>query len=465
VPLISLPFAVFFAAVFAGHWLLPSRARLFWLVLASYVFYASWDWRWAVLLFGLTAASFLLGRGAASAGPWRRRLSVAAAVVLHAGVLAAFKIAARSADSIDVLREEHLGSVILPLGLSYYTFQCLGYVLDVGRGAAPATGFLPYALFAGFFVQLTAGPIGRAKVLLPQLQRDRPFDRARFAEGLHLLFWGLFQKVFVAENLVPVVVTVFDANASDSGLSALVGIYAFTLQLYGDFAGYSNIARGMGKLLGIDLAENFKLPFFAKDTQEHWKRWHVSLSEWFADFVYKPIIDLPVGYFKFFLAPVLTLLVMGLWHRLSLQMALLGLNYGAWIALTIYVKLKLAERDWEPSPRLAPVLPWINRLLTIQIVCFSFVLLRSPSLARAGEVARRALTFPAPTPQALDLLGRLALFAAPLALAEAVEFRLGGAGSLGRLPAKARAVLYAVLAVLLWRWGRFSPEAFYYSKF
>ncbi len=464
--LLTPEFLCFFLLVLGLHWALPRRLRTAWLVFASYFFYAWWDWRCAALLFALTAASYkLAGALGAARTPGRRRALIAAALVLHAGVLIGFKLAALGADSVDVLRGRVLAETALPLGLSYYTFQCLGYVLDVSRGVPAARSFLPYCLFAGFFAQLTAGPIGRARVLLPQMEAPRDFDRDRFFEGCHLIAWGVFQKVFVAENLAPAVVTVFDLSAADSGLSALVGVYAFTLQLYGDFAGYSNIARGLGKCLGYDLAENFRLPFFAQDMQEHWKRWHVSLSEWFADFVYRPFVDLPLGYWKFFAAPLFTLLLMGLWHKFSLQMAVLGLNYGFWIALTIFIKLTALRRGWEPRGALAAALPWINRFVTLHLVCAGFVLLRAHSLGQAAALAGQVFSPPRPTPQAVDLAKRLLFFASPLMLAEVVEFRRGGAGSLYRLPAIPRGVLYAGLAILLLKYGRFNSGIFFYSKF
>ncbi len=463
--LISPEFLCFFLLVLGLRWSLPRSWRTGWLVLASYFFYAWWDWRCAGLLFAMTCASYLLGKAvSASARPAARRAWIAAAVLLHVGVLCWFKLSSQ-ADSVDILRASSVAAAVLPLGLSYYTFTSLGYVLDVARGVPAAGSFLPYCLFVGFFASITAGPVGRARLLLPQFAGDRAFDRVRFYEGLHLIYWGLFQKVFVADNLGPIVVTVFDLSAADSGLSALLGVYAFTFQLYGDFAGYSNIARGMGKCLGFDLSENFRLPFFAQDMQEHWKRWHVSLSEWFADFVYRPLVDLPVGYFKFFAAPLLTLLIMGLWHKFSPQMALLGLNYGFWISLTIFIKLWAIRRDFAPGPRLAAALPWINRLLTLHLVCAGFVLLRSHSLDQAAALVSRVFSAPRPTPQALDLARRMLFFAGPLILAEVVEYRRGGAGSLIKLPVPARGLLYAGLGFLLLKYGRFDSEVFFYSKF
>lgn len=464
--LISPEFLCFFLIVLGLHWSLPSRWRVPLLLLASYFFYAWRDWLALGLLLAMTAASYLLGRRvSAAATPLARRAWIAAAVVLHAGALAYYKLSALGADSVDVLRDGGAAALALPLGLSYFTFQCLGYVLDVARGVPAAGGFLSYCLFAGFFAQITAGPVGRARGLLPQIENPRPFDRGRFFEGCHLIYWGLFQKVFVADNLAPVVVTVFDLSAADSGASVLLGIYAFTFQLYGDFAGYSNMARGMGKCLGLDLAENFRLPFFAQDMQEHWKRWHVSLSEWFADFVYRPLVDLPVGYYKFFAAPLLTLLIMGLWHKFSLQMAVLGLNYGFWIALTIFVKLWALRRDYAPPAWAAAALPWANRFLTLHLVCAGFVLLRAHSLGQAASLAASVFGDPRATPQALDLAGRLLFFAGPLMLAEAVEYNRGGAGSLHRLRPAARGLLYAGIGFLLLRHGRFGAESFFYSKF
>lgn len=464
--LVSGEFLAFFAVAFTLHWLLPKRLRAGWLVLASYFFYARWDARFAGLLFAVTAASFLLGRAVhASRAPAARRAWVLAAVALHVGVLAYFKLRMLGADSLDALRGRNVAGWALPLGLSYYTFQSLGYVLDVARGLPAAERFLPYCLFVGFFAQITAGPIGRARVLLPQLEAPRDFDGDRFDEGCHLIVWGLFQKLFVADNLSPLVASVFDGGGAPSGAAALLGVYAFTLQLYGDFAGYSNIARGLGKCVGIDLAENFRLPFFAQDMQEHWKRWHISLSEWFADFVYRPLVDLPLGLWKFYAAPLATMLVMGLWHRFSWQMAALGLNYGVWISVTLFVKAWIMRSGYEPSSGAARALPWLNRLLTFHLVCAGFVLLRAHSLAQAWRLAASIVSRSGGDGAASDMAVRLLFFAGPLLAVEALEYARGGAGSMRRLPPAVRGLAYAGMLSLLFAFGHVRSQSFFYSAF
>ncbi len=464
--LVSTEFLVFFAAVFTAHWLVAPRFRNALLILASYVFYCFWDWRYAGLLFATTCASYLLARAVASASSLGARRGWAlGAVILHVGVLAFFKLRVIGADSVDILRGRNVAGWGLPLGLSYYTFQSLGYVLDVFRGLPVAAGFWPYCLFVSFFPQITAGPVGRARHLLPQLQSDRHFDRERFYEGCHLIYWGLFQKVFIADNIRPIVSAVFDGATPASGGAVLLGIYGFTLQLYGDFAGYSNMARGLGKCLGLELAENFRLPFFAQDMQEHWKRWHVSLSEWFADFLYRPFVNLPLGYYKFFIAPLATLFVMGLWHRFSLQMILLGLNYGFWISVTLFIKSWALRREGSLGSLTTKVLPWFNRLLTFHLVCASFVLLRAHSLGQAGKLASRV--FGAMRWDAGDgaTARRLLFFAGPLLAVECFEYSRGAAGSLYRLPQPARVVIYAAAFAFMLAFGRFRSESFFYSAF
>ena len=464
--LVSEEFLYFFLAVFTLHWLLPGRWRNALLVLASYFFYAWWNWRYTGLLFGMTCASYLLGRAVhKSRGRPERHAWVLAAIVLHVGVLAYFKCGNFGTESLEASRGTAMAQWAIPLGLSYYTFQCLGYVLDVARGLPAAERFLPYCLFVSFFAQLTAGPIGRARSLLPQIEAPRHWDWSRFYEGCHLIYWGLFQKVFIADSLRSIVVFVFDGPVPESGLETLLGIYAFTLQLYGDFAGYSNIARGLGKCLSLDLAENFRLPFLAQDMQEHWKRWHLSLSEWFADFVYRPLVDLPVGYYKFFAAPFVTMLIMGLWHRPNLQMAALGLNYGFWLALTFAVKIWALRRGFAPTEAASAVLPWVNRALTFHLVCGGFILLRAHSLGHAASLAARVFGPFHLTAQAGDMSRRLLFFAGPLIALELLEHVRGGAGSLYRLPLPLRGAIYAGMLFLLVAFVSLRSTRFYYSAF
>lgn len=450
--LVSAEFFGFFLAVFCLHWLLPQNRRVLLLIFASYVFYAWRDWRYAGLLLFMTCASYFLGKAIQENRGWlMRRFLAIVSVFLFVGILAYFKL--RTLESA------------LPLGISYYTFQCLGYVLDVARGIPAASGFLPYCLFVSFFPQITAGPIGRARNLLPQMTEGRIFDRVRFFEGCHLIYWGLFQKIFVADNLSPLVISVFDSREPQSGLSALLGIYAFTLQLYGDFGGYSNIARGLGKCLGLELAENFRLPFLAQDMLDHWKRWHISLSEWFSDFLYRPLVDLPVGFYKFYAAPIATMLVMGLWHRFSAQMLILGLYYGLGISVTLLVKSWIFRQHFSPSRAASMAIPWFNRILTFHLVCGGFLLLRAQSLEQAAELGKSVFADFRLTDQAGDILRHLIFFAGPMLVFDLIEHLRGGAGSLQRLPLPIKGIIYAEMFLLMLIFSRSRSESFFYSVF
>ena len=296
----SYAFALFFAALFPAYWLLGKWPRLQNIVLlsAGYYFYACWNPRFLSLLILSTVVDYACGLWVDRAqGPRRRRAIVALSMAFNLGMLGYFKYYNFFAESLQTalgraglaISLRHL-EVVLPIGISFYTFQSMSYVIDVyRRQMKPTRNLVQFAVFVSFFPHLVAGPIMRPQVLLPQVASRRRFTLQQFYEGVYLIFWGLVEKVVVADNLAVVANDLFGRWQTLDGGLALLAIYAFAFQIFGDFSGYTNMARGVAKCLGFELPLNFNLPYFATSPRDFWNRWHISLSQWLRDYVYIPL--------------------------------------------------------------------------------------------------------------------------------------------------------------------------------
>src|SRR4051794_38574989 len=291
-------FAYFFAILFPLYWALPHRPQNYLLLAASYYFYACWDPKFLSLLIISTVMDYACGLAVDRIEePRRRKLFVALSMALNLGMLGYFKYynffaeslqAALARSGVDVPLS-HL-NVVLPIGISFYTFQSMSYVIDVyRRDIRPTRNIVQFAAFVSFFPHLVAGPIMRPTTLLPQVARPRKFDLRQFYQGCYLIFWGLVKKVVVADNLSLIVNDLFGKWETIDGGLALIAIYAFAFQIYCDFSGYTDAARGIAKCLGFELALNFNLPYFATSPQDFWARWHISLSTWLRDYLYIPL--------------------------------------------------------------------------------------------------------------------------------------------------------------------------------
>ena len=329
----SLAYAVFLPVVFILYWVLPHRVRWPLLLVASYYFYMSWNAAYVVLI----AATTLVSYGCAlalerTADVRRKKLCVGAALFISLGILFVFKyynFAAGLLESVhEAVRIPRL-DVLLPVGISFYTFQTLSYVIDVYRGQTKAEHNLGvYATFVSFFPQLVAGPIERSNNLLPQITSEKRFDYASATYGIRLILWGLYKKMVIADNLAVFVDRVFENVQHYQGYSFVLAAFFFSIQIYCDFSGYSDIARGSAKLLGIDLMENFRSPYFSSSIREFWSRWHISLSTWFRDYVYIPLGGNRKGKFRTVINNLVTFLVSGLWHGANVTYIVWGGIHG-----------------------------------------------------------------------------------------------------------------------------------------
>ena len=294
----SFEYAVFLPIVFCLYWLMPHRFRWAFLLLASYYFYMSWNPQYIVLILGTTAISYFAALLIEKCNTVRtKKMVLAGAVFICLGVLFCFKYFNFMSTSLVELcsflainLHPITLNVLLPVGISFYTFQTMGYVIDVYRGTVKAERhFGEYAAFISFFPQLVAGPIERTANLLPQIKTVKKFDYDEAAYGLRLMAWGFFKKIVIADNAAIVVDSVYSSLDRCTGFDLIIAVLFFTMQIYCDFSGYSDIAIGTARLLGIKLMTNFKSPYFSGSLKEFWSRWHISLSTWFRDYLYIPL--------------------------------------------------------------------------------------------------------------------------------------------------------------------------------
>ena len=464
----SLTYLVFLPIVAAGYRVLPQKFRAAWLLLAGVVFYASWNVPLTLLLFFAIAVSYAAGlllgrltdRGARRAVPW-------GAVLALVGLLLYFKyfrFLAESAASLIGLfgRAPHwdLWDVILPVGISFYTFQTLSYVFDVYRNArAPERNFGCYALYISFFPQLVAGPIERADALLPQLRACPTPTKADLERGLCLLLSGYFKKIVLADFCGVFVDRVYGAPSPDGSAVAL-GTLLFAVQIYCDFAGYSEIARGSAHLMGIRLMQNFDRPYLAVSVRDFWRRWHISLSGWLSDYVYIPLGGSRKGLLRQIMATLCVFLLSGLWHGANATFVLWGLMHGLLVVLwTVYLRLGGKEPQGRAGIALATA-------LTFCLVTLLWIPFRAQSLSEAASLTA-ALFSPWNVTAGLSLLGMGWTDAARLMLslgAFPLLWRLEQEKP--RLPQTAAVLLIASVALAwLMRLGSGAASAFIYFQF
>jgi len=391
----SWSFPPFFAAVLALYYGLPRRAQNVMLLAASYFFYACWDWRFLGLLVLSTSADWTLAN-LIKREPTRRgaRRWVATSVALNLCFLGFFKYFNFFVDSADALLHaigapafgRHL-SVVLPVGISFYTFQSISYIVDVYRGdVEPARNPIDYALFVAFFPHLVAGPIMHSRDLLPQMQNPRHTTAAQVRAGLWLMLWGFFKKMVVSDNLAGVVDAVYGAPAASAG-AVVLATYAFAYQIYCDFSGYTDIARGAAKLMGFELMLNFNRPYLALNPSDFWRRWHISLSTWLRDYLYIPLGGNRGGQLMTYRNLLLTMLLGGLWHGAAWNFVLWGLFHGA-----LLIAHRAIVDEWELWPFDGPLARLLSRVVMFHLVCYGWLLFRATSFAQIASFTGSLLT-------------------------------------------------------------------------
>lgn len=337
----SFEFLLFFPIVCLIYFLLPHKYRWMWLLGASYYFYMNWNPKYAVLIFGSMVITYLSGLLIEKFrySRLKKRVILWSCLLTNLGVLFLFKYFNFFNESVFATLE-YFGvrwnvpefTYLLPVGISFYTFQAIGYSIDVYRGTIKSERhFGIYALFVSYFPQLVAGPIERSKNLIHQLRERHYFNADRAVLGLRQILWGLFMKVVVADRVALIVNTIYSDHEKYNGTMLLYATFMFAIQIYCDFAGYSNMAIGASKIMGIDLMENFRRPYFARSIQDFWQRWHISLSTWFKDYVYIPLGGNRVKYGRHLFNLFITFVVSGIWHGANWTFLLWGVFHGLFI--------------------------------------------------------------------------------------------------------------------------------------
>ena len=470
----SLQFAGFFLVVYTLYRVLPHRAQNWMLLAASWYFYAAWDWRFLGLLIGSTVVDYFVGRylGGATA-PGARRLALILSLAFNLGMLGFFKYFNFFADGLVRLfdlfgwhADPVTVNVILPIGISFYTFMTISYVIDVyRRDIEPTTNFADFALFVSYFPHLVAGPILRASLLIPQIARPRTITRGQIVEGLWLTAWGLFQKMFVADNLSRLVTAVFSPAATPTGLDVLIAIYAFAFQIYGDFAGYSNIARGISKLMGIELNVNFLFPYFVVSPQEFWRNWHISLSTWLRDYLYIPLGGSRGSSLATKRNLLITMILGGLWHGAAWTFVIWGVFQG--LALVVARTIQ----DW--ASRAGVLVPrgltWPRialGVLMFHVTCYGWLIFRAESVEQIGRFTQLMLTDLRPGPSTMrSLVVPFLEIVAPLMFVHAYQAHRGSESAPLNLNLATRYALYGAVGYLILLFGDFEGVQFIYFQF
>ncbi len=394
----SLEFAIFLPVVFLLYWFVfPRNLKLqnAFLVMASYFFYGWWDWRFLSLIFFSSLVDYTvglaLGRRTKSG---ERKFLLFLSIFVNIGFLGFFKYYNFFLDSfVDAF--SFLGhpinpgmlNIILPVGISFYTFQTLSYTIDVYRRKLnPTKEIVAFFAFVSFFPQLVAGPIERATNLLPQFLDKRVFDPVKAADGMRQILWGLFKKIVIADNCAVYVNDIF-ANSQDySGSTLAIGAFFFAMQIYGDFSGYSDIAIGTARLFGFNLMQNFAFPYFSRDIAEFWRRWHISLTSWFRDYLYIPLGGSRVNQAMVVRNILVIFIVSGFWHGANWTFIFWGLLHAVYFLPLILLHKNRKNLDVIAKDRIFPSFrEWGAMTITFLLVVFAWIFFRSPNLPAAFE--------------------------------------------------------------------------------
>lgn len=392
----SIDFFIFLPIVFILYWFVVNKnlkQQNFLLLGASYFFYGCWDWRFVFLLAFSTFLDYITGLKIYHADSVRlKKTWLAISVVINLGFLGFFKYYNFFIDSVaDVLKQSgsdpHFSTlnIILPIGISFYTFHGLSYVFDIyNNKIKPTTNWVDYTLFVCFFPLLVAGPIERATHLLPQVERPRTFRYEKAADGLRQILWGLFKKMVIADGCAQYANLIFNNSSQYSGSTLVLGAVFFAFQIYGDFSGYSDIALGTARLFGFELLQNFRFPYFSRDIAEFWRRWHISLSSWFKDYLYIPLGGSKGGNWMRIRNTFIIFLVSGFWHGANWTFLAWGFLNALFIMPSIIFKTNRNNLEIVAQGRYLPTLrELLNILLTFGLTVFAWIFFRAESISHA----------------------------------------------------------------------------------
>ena len=418
----SLSFAIFLPIVFFLYWFATKgnlKLQNILLLIASYFFYACWDWRFLFLLIFSTLLDYSTGLKIATAGTiHQKKFWLWLSIGINLGFLGVFKyynfFVSSFADGLSLLGLKINYStlyVVLPVGISFYTFHGLSYVIDIYKNRIkPERNFIDYSVFVSFFPLLVAGPIERATHLLPQITKNRVFDYSKAVDGLRQILWGLFKKIVIADNCAEYANMIFNNSDGYGGSTLLLGALFFTFQIYCDFSGYSDIALGTARLFGIDLLRNFAFPYFSRDIAEFWRRWHISLSSWFRDYLYIPLGGSKGGNGMRVRNTFIIFLVSGFWHGANWTFIAWGLLNALFIMPSILFKTNRDNLDIAAQGKYLPtVREFFAIALTFGLTVFAWIFFRAENLSHAfsyisGIFSASLFELPAVAPKVILIL-------------------------------------------------------------
>lgn len=387
----SLTYLIFFPTICILYWCIPSRYRNIMLLIASYYFYMSWKPSYAILIM-ITSLSTWGCALQIDHHEERKKLIISLCIIINLLILFTFKyynFAVNTITSTFSLTGFRLyiphSDFLLPVGISFYTFQCIGYIIDVYRkDIKPERDLLTYALFVSFFPQLVAGPIERAKNLLPQFHATHIFNSDAFIDGLKMMIWGFFMKLCIAGNVAPYVDAVYNNVPNHNGTSFLLASFFFTFQIFCDFGGYSLIAIGTAKCLGFKLMQNFNHPYLSLSVKEFWRRWHISLSSWFSDYVYIPLGGSRCSQIKHYRNLLITMLTSGLWHGANWTFVCWGGLHGLYLICNSYYSKLTKKKIIAPK--------YVRIIFTFAFISLAWIFFRANSIIEASTIISKIIT-------------------------------------------------------------------------
>jgi alginate O-acetyltransferase complex protein AlgI len=448
----------FFGIVLPARWLLPARATRTVLLVASVVFYLSWGWKLAILLAALTGFTYGAGVLLRDRTEGRKKiLAVSITVVL--GTLAVFKYAEFFGSFVPGLHIPHLP---LPLGISFYVFEMISYLVDMYRGDKGARSLPEFALYVSYFPHLIAGPIVRASELLPQLREEQTFDSTRVSEGMFIMLTGFVKKMVLADNLAVFADLVFKKPESYNSVELAVGVLAYTGQIYCDFSGYTDIARGGSQMLGFDLPENFDYPYLSRSITEFWRRWHMTLSRWLRDYLYIPLGGNRGGELATYRNLFITMTLGGLWHGARITFVIWGAYHGTLLAIHKLYGGATQSARWKAA-REHLAYKVMATVVTLVLVMIGWVFFRAQTFGAAVAVlARIGTAWPVATWKPTRELDQTGWYLAAL-----VALHAAGATKLGLrtnrlLPPSGRGLMWSGMVLVLYWFATTSPTFIYF---
>ncbi|MCM8776217.1 MAG: MBOAT family protein [Candidatus Omnitrophica bacterium] len=472
----TFTFAVFFVIVYTLYLVLNHKWQNRMLLVASCIFYGAWDWRFLCLMFVSITTDYFCGMMIYDSNDEKKRkLFLRVNLFVNLFILGFFKYFNFFVTSFqDLLKvfgfKIHIPLlyIILPVGISFYTFQAMSYAIDIyRRRIKPTRNYLDYALFVTYFPQLVAGPIMRAETLLPQMLSERKFRLDWFYEGIYLILWGLYQKMFVADNLAKIADSAFGAPPPYSGVTVLLGLYAFAFQIYCDFAGYSNIARGLGKCMGFDVMINFHLPYFSTSPSEFWRRWHISLSSWLRDYLYIPLGGNRKGTFATYRNLAITMLLGGLWHGAAWNFVIWGAYQGILLIVHRLLEPVLKKISWPQRSLMDRVWFVVRIVFFFHLICLGWLAFRSRSFGQLLAMFQSLIfNFRISNPfETARTIQRLLAFLAVLVGLEIFQYAKNDPFIIFKAKWSVQMVFYFVLLYSLLLFGVTTGEQFIYFQF